>query len=430
MKKNNYSLSDFGVTRYEGILSNGLRVVFIEKPFAPINAKIMMRAGAIFDPVGKEGLAHFTEHVIASGSKELSKEAFSGLLESIGGYWNATTGGTYMSVECEVALVDHLENVKQYFTHALKELHITEEALIKEKGIIISEIERARSKPAYDSYWYVARHFANGTLWNRQTLGTKESVSAVTCDDLQNFFETYCVAENMVLVISGGCSWQDIEKTFSTVPLLHGKKHELPEDPLPITDYTPVIYEQDIPQTNIGFFFLAPKDETRETSLLNFALRFAHDGITSRFYKKIRTEKGLAYGIGRPTMSFNKNTSYTGTQVGVPTDKVEEAIEAIKECYEELLKEGISQKEIDDKIDTLWFSAHRNTQQSSDWVDTVDYDALYPAENPLYGPYPDIYNYRRTYKSEEIKEVLEKYITLDKYYLVLNGKEANRHLTK
>lgn len=419
--QNHYSLSDFGATRYETVLKNGLKVVFIEKEHAPIFAKMMMRAGSIFDPIGKEGLAHLTEHLIASGSKTHTKEEFSGIIESIGGYWNAITTEEFMSVDCEVSVPEHLTNMREYFNQALSHIHVTEEILEKEKGIIFSEIDRARSRTEYESDIYISSVFANGTVWGRPTLGTRDSVTSVTVKDVEDFFTTYCNVENMALVISGGCTLQDIQDVFSDIQFIHGQKHELPDDPEVLSPGTKVTHHQDIPQTNVILGFLAPVIGTREEALINFALRYAHDGVTSRFYKKIRNERSLAYAISNASITFNK-LGYIGTGVGVPTDKVDQAIEAILECYKELIEEGIAQVDIDNKIDTMWFSSKRSYQRSSDLVSTMAYTTLYPEEDPLYGPFPDVYNYRKTYTSAEISAALKKYITLDSYYLVLNGK--------
>jgi predicted Zn-dependent peptidase len=415
-----YSLDDFGVKKHEGVLQNGLKVIFIEKPFAPIHAEIAMRAGQIYEPEDKPGLAHFTEHVIASGSSSKNVEEMSQIMESIGGYSNASTGEELMSVECEIALPEHLPRMREYFLHALSDIHITEEILARERGVITSEIERALSDPKYNAFWYLYRFFANGSRWGKPNLGTIQSISSFTKDDVMKFFETYCVVENMSLVVAGGCTWSDVERTFGDIPFLHGALHELPAEPEPIPPQI-IPYEQDIPQTTVMIGFLAPKVDTRENSLLNFALRIAHGGLSSRFFKKIRNERGLAYNVSRTAYNF-KNLAYVGTSVGVPTNKVSEARQAILECYEDLIKEGVSQKEIDDKIDTMWFGAHRNMQVSEDWVSTFSYEQLYPDKHPLHGPFPDIYNYRRTYTADEINEVLKKYITLDSYYLVLNGK--------
>lgn len=416
-----YSLSDFGATRHETVLKNGLKVVFIEKPHAPIFAKMMIRAGSIFDPIGKEGLAHLTEHLIVSASKTHTKEEFSGIIESIGGYWNATTHEEYMTIDCEVATNDHLPNMREYFNQALTHIHVTLDSLEKEKSIVISEIERARSRSEYESDVYISSVFANGTQWGRPTLGSRESVATISLADVEQFFATHCTVENMALVISGGCTLEDIQQAFEGIEFIHGTQRELPKDPAVLAPGTKVTHHQDIPQTNVILGFVAPETNTREDALINFALRYAHDGVTSRFYKKIRNERGIAYAISNASITFNK-LAYIGTGVGVPTDKVEQAIEAVLECYKELLEEGISQAQIDTKIDTMWFSAKRSYQRSSDLVSTMTYSTLYPEEHPLHGPFPDVYNYRRTYTAEEITAVLRKYITLDRYYLVLNGK--------
>lgn len=97
-----YSLTEFGVKKHETVLSNGLRVIFIEKPFAPIFAEIEIGAGSVFNP-SDNGLAHFTEHKLLGGSKTLSIEDFSKIINSVGGYYNASTSARRILIECLVA---------------------------------------------------------------------------------------------------------------------------------------------------------------------------------------------------------------------------------------------------------------------------------------------------------------------------------------
>ena len=420
MESKIYSLADFGVTKKEGVLKNGLKVVFIEKPFAPIYTKIAMRAGSVFDPAGKEGLAHFTEHILVSGSETLSKEEFAGIIESVGGYKNATTYREYMSVQCEVAIPEHLSNVKEYFTHTFSSFYTNEKLLQKEKGVISSEIQRSLSNPEQETMTYIRSIFGNNTSWGTRALGTIESISKFTIEDVQNFFNTYCTVENMVLVVAGGCTWEDIENAFSDIVFLHGEKHELPGVPQIIPPQK-IIHTQDIPQSKIFFGFLAPEVGTRDSAILQFVYMYNHNGFTSRFYKKIRNEKGLAYALSFFNWNFN-TLRYVGTSVGVPTDKVEETIKAIQECYVELLEEGISQKEIDDKVATMWFSAKRIMQSVDNFIEAFTYDALFPEKNTLVGSYPDIFNYQKTFTEKEVKEVIQKYIKLDSVYLIISGR--------
>ncbi len=417
-----YSLQDFGVTRYEETLPNGLKVIFFHKPFAPISATMVMRSGSVYEPMDKLGLAHFTEHCIVAGSKTRTKEEFSNIIDSIGGYWNASTDEDTMSVECEVPDIEHLSFMKEYFAHALGEIHVTDELLKNEKAIIISEIERARAKPQYAAALYFDEVFGGGTHWGTPTLGTIESVSAFTARDIEEFFTTHCVVENMVLSVCGGCSWQEIKEAFQDISFLHGTPQTLPAAPRAVVPaiYT---YEQDIGQTLIVVGFKTPQVGSRADYILGFALRYAHDGLTSRFYKKIRNERGLAYSLSYLAMTFN-DISYIGTSVGVPTDRAQETINAILECYREFAQEGMTQTEIDNRIKILWYRSKRSMQRSSDWAGTDTYDELYPQFNTLTGPFPDIFNYRTTYTAAEVLQTLQTYLTLDNYYLLANGKNV------
>jgi predicted Zn-dependent peptidase len=153
-------------------------------------------------------------------------------------------------------------------------------------------------------------------------------------------------------------------------------------------------------------------------------MSFVHHGAHSRFYNKIRNEKSLAYSIEKVNFSFNE-VEYIGTEIGVPTNKVDETIEAILESYQELLIKGITKKEIKDKIKTLYFTAKRDNERAADWVDKFD-GCLYQEENPVVGDFPDIYNFRETITEKEIKEVLQKYIKLDKFHLFIFGKKSSK----
>lgn len=422
--KQKYTLKDFGVKRYEKTLKNGLKVVFIEKPYSPIYAKIMMRAGSIYNG-SDSGLAHFTEHSIVSGSKKYpKKEEFAGIIESIGGFKNAFTSRTWMSVDCEIAAPEQLKSMKEYLSEALTHMHLDSVKLKKEKGVITSEIEKNHSDPKYHSRVYFDSILANGTSWGITTLGTVESVDTITIKDVEKFFSEYCVVENMVLLIVGGCKFSDIEKTFSSIKFLHGKQAQLPESPKYLSNNQRVFFKQDLKQTNVALIFNGPEVGTKDGDILRFVLNYAHSGFTSRFYKKIRNEKGLAYSVGMFLSDFNK-TRYLGTSVGVPAEKTDEVIDAILECYKELLHEGMTQKQINEKIKTSWFSDKRNTQKSSDWINVISPE-LYPELKSFVGDYPNWFNFSQTITPKEVSIVLKKYITLDNFHLLINGTEPSK----
>lgn len=105
-KMNKYKkleLKDFGVKREERTLKNGCRVVLYEKKNSPLDVSVKFQAGARFDPVGKEGLAHFTEHMMAAGSESFkSKDLISMFLERYGGGFGLSTSNSFLSVNANI----------------------------------------------------------------------------------------------------------------------------------------------------------------------------------------------------------------------------------------------------------------------------------------------------------------------------------------
>ena len=92
-------LSDFGIKRESGILRSGVRLTVFRKPSAPIYTSFAFLSGGRFDTVGKEGLAHFMEHMIVAGTKKFpTKDKLAEYLESYGGAFHASTGNEVMNL--------------------------------------------------------------------------------------------------------------------------------------------------------------------------------------------------------------------------------------------------------------------------------------------------------------------------------------------
>ena len=77
-------------------LNNGLKLVVVENPRAPVVAQmIWYNFGSSVEKRGKSGLAHFMEHLMFKGTKKFPKDYFSNFLSKIGGSENAFTSYDY-----------------------------------------------------------------------------------------------------------------------------------------------------------------------------------------------------------------------------------------------------------------------------------------------------------------------------------------------
>jgi len=76
----------------ETVLPNGLKVLLIEEPKAPVvTVQIWYKAGARNEPLGKGGLAHMMEHMMFKGTPKTGPKQFSIIVQRNGGQDNAHT---------------------------------------------------------------------------------------------------------------------------------------------------------------------------------------------------------------------------------------------------------------------------------------------------------------------------------------------------
>lgn len=408
------TLAEFGVTKHEKVLQNGLKTIFIEKPFSPIYAKLVIGAGSVFNP-SDNGLAHFVEHIIMSGTKNLSRVDFFGIMESVGGLRNAYTSKNDMTIVAEVAEASQLPAIARFFTEAIETIYITPTSLQKEKEVIFSEIQkRINENPYHEPLFKLRSVITQGNPWGYSILGELDEMMKITISDVEDFFSKYCVVENMALVIAGGCKISDIEKNFSKIKFLHGAKQVFPEGPK-VIETQRLFSRANVSQAKLLVGFNGPVAGSRDSHILNLATSFAHSGMASRFYRSIRGEKALAYTLSGVSLVYNK-LKYFGTEVGVPCVKLDDTIDAVLDCYKGLIVDCMTQEEIDNKVKTWWFSVKRSMERSVDWVEQFD-SCLFEDPNPLFGDFPDVYNFRKSITADDVRRVIEQYITTDLFHL-------------
>jgi len=103
MKYQKLTLKDFGIKREEKTLKNGCRVILYKKKNSSLFMKACFLAGSRFDPKGKEGLAHFVEHMLTSKTKNFAtKDKLAVSLERYGGSFSLATNNNFLYINGEI----------------------------------------------------------------------------------------------------------------------------------------------------------------------------------------------------------------------------------------------------------------------------------------------------------------------------------------
>src|SRR5690606_7612478 len=178
-------LSDFGVKLTKTTLNNGLPLVVFERPEMPISIKVAFFNGSRFDPVGKEGLAHFAEHMLVSGTEKYPTKRDLGLfIEGLGASFNASTSSDKMDVYVDYALREDSQAVVELLDRFLQHSILDPDTMERERGAIRAELAGKKSEPGVYIYrlWKQVAYQENPLA--RDTIGSDESISNIDSKDL------------------------------------------------------------------------------------------------------------------------------------------------------------------------------------------------------------------------------------------------------
>ncbi|MFM7622894.1 MAG: M16 family metallopeptidase [Alphaproteobacteria bacterium] len=191
-------------------LDNGLQVVIVEDHRVPaVSHFIWYRVGAMDEPRGKSGIAHFLEHLMFKATKTIPEGEFSRRIGRMGGDLNAFTAWDYTAYYVKIAR-EHLPVVMAMEADRMRNIDLSEEAVKTERDVVLAE-----RKQVVDSD--VTRQFSEqmaAALYQNHPysvpiIGWMHEIQALNRQDALAFYQTYYAPNNAVVVISGDITLQD-----------------------------------------------------------------------------------------------------------------------------------------------------------------------------------------------------------------------------
>ncbi|MFM9905868.1 MAG: M16 family metallopeptidase [Pyrinomonadaceae bacterium] len=235
-------------------LKNGLRVVMHQDPSTPIvSVNVFYHVGSKNETPGKTGFAHLFEHMMFQGSKNYSTD-YLGAMTEMGANVNGTTNED-RTFYFETVPSNFLERSLYLEADRMGNLlgAMSQEKLDNQRDVVKNERRQSYDNQPYGTssekigeIMYPASH-----PYHWDTIGSMEDLSAASMDDVKNFFRTYYVPNNAVLVLAGSFDEKQakgwIEKYFGPIaqggavarptpaqPNLTGEIRKTVEDTVPL----------------------------------------------------------------------------------------------------------------------------------------------------------------------------------------------------
>ncbi|MDE7170160.1 MAG: insulinase family protein, partial [Mucispirillum sp.] len=188
-------------------LANGVTVLYEKVPEVKVvSVQCWLKTGSVNETAENSGISHFLEHMLFNGTKKFKPGDIDEYLDARGGYNNAFTStdvtNYYVTIPAEEAEAA-FEVVSDMVFNAL----LLPEEIEKEKPVVLQEINRKYDDPAYKMWQDLQETLFKGVPYERQVIGTSESVSALTKEQIDDYYNRFYHPQNMTLIIAG-----DIEK--------------------------------------------------------------------------------------------------------------------------------------------------------------------------------------------------------------------------
>ncbi len=317
-------------------LKNGIRLIH-KKTNSPVaNCAIFINTGSRDERENEQGLAHLIEHMIFKGTKKRKAYHILSRIDEVGGEIDA-----YTSKEEIVIMASFLN---EYYERSFELIYdivfnstFPEKELIKEKEVIIDELNSYKDNPSEQIFDDFEELLFNNHPIGKNILGTKKSIKLFNQNNLNNFLKRTLNTDEIVISSVGNISFNEIKNLFIKYfdRVSENKRNWKREA---FNNYKPTykkvlgpFHQSHCIIGNIGYNMF--NDKRAELILLNNL--FGGPGMNSRLNLNIREKHGFTYNIE------SNYTAYTDTGAwslyfGTDKDYLENIIELVYKEFEKL----------------------------------------------------------------------------------------------
>ncbi|WP_269605287.1 M16 family metallopeptidase [Prochlorococcus marinus] len=160
------------------------------------------KGGSLYEMKDEEGMAHFLEHMIFKGSKNLKEGEFDLKVESLGGSSNAATGLDDVHYHVLVPPEKTEEGLK-LILELLLFPRIEKDAFEMEKEVVLEEIAQNIEQPDEIIYMKLLKECLTPHRYSKPILGDKNTVKSINPKQMKLFHKNHYVGKNCTLCVAG-----------------------------------------------------------------------------------------------------------------------------------------------------------------------------------------------------------------------------------
>ena len=332
-------------------LPNGLTVVTQEDHSTPIvHLQLWYHVGSKNEKAGRTGFAHLFEHLMFKGSKNVEPEGHTSMIAAVGGQSNAYTTDD-VTVFWETVPAQYLPMALWLEADRMATLRIDKDTFTNERQVVKEERRMRVDNQPYGrlSEIIFSQAFAVHP-YQHPTIGSMTDLESAAVEDVRDFYRTYYVPENATIALVGDFetsqAMQLIAQYLGRVPKAeHPVPRDIPKEPLS-TKEKRVTLQEPWPLPAVVVAYHITYDGHADSYPLHIASKVLSDGESSRIYKKLVYDKGIALAASGDANIIEDPNLFYAVAFVQPGHRPEEAIDALIAEFDLLKAEPITEHEL------------------------------------------------------------------------------------
>lgn len=371
--------------QFNQTVQNGIPIQWKHIPWINdfLYIRIAFIVGGRQDPVGKEGLAHFFEHLPFNGcegysTKKNIDEVDRNLFQDTLGACTNFDRTLYHAKVSNNNLSEAINFLKSFLFSPTLDQNETE----RERGVIIQELWRSFESPKKEELIKKLQKMKYGEhpfARQKRVLGWYDSIKNITFDDLLLFHNKHYRSGNVIIVLVGDITEETLKKmeqftgslpkgkSIEPIPLIKSwPRPKVTEFSLSLSEYFG-LDEGSVPQkTNVGIFTAIPQiKNSRCYSVARSILR-------KLLFDRIRGELGATYSPRVAVDNFQDHSSFC-IDLEISPGTLQSVKKIVSESINELASENPQHQNLFSEIKEIIL---KNTLHYDSSADDIADDAL------------------------------------------------------
>jgi zinc protease len=355
-------------------LDNGLQVVVLPKHLAPVVYQILVyKVGAADGPIGKNGVAHFLEHLMFKGTKRFGPGVFTKNVDLHGGSDNAFTNQDVTAFHQLIAKRD-LPLIMDMEADRMTGLQLSDPIVLPERDVILEERhQRIENNPQAQLMEMLNAVLFLNHPYRLPIIGWRHEMEGYTTKDAIDFYNAHYAPNNAVLVIAGDVTTDEVkqlaEKYYGPIAKRAVPPRDRLKEPQAYAPRRATLTSEFVTQPSVMRIYQAPSYRTADGNQA-YALDVLDEILggqsVGRLYRRLVVDEGLAdyAGSNYDASAYDQGTFafYGAPRHGVPLGKIEAAID---DEIAKLLKNGVSDQELQEAKHRMEISAVKSRDSLS-----------------------------------------------------------------